>query len=87
MPDYDNIVGNVAQPAQGNTLAQADYAGILDLDHGQGICAVTGPLHVYYLPGNVERQECMFLLDTGSTLNLISRQIFEKLLPRIQSQL
>ena len=87
LPDNDNIVGNVAQLAQGNTSAQADYAGILNLDHGQGVCAVTGPLHVYYLPGQVERQGCMFLLDTGSTLNLISRQIFEKLPSRYQSQL
>ena len=87
LPDNDNMVENVAQLSQGNTSAQADFTGILDLDHGQGVCTVTGPLHVYYLPGNVERQKCMFLLDTGCTFNIISRQLFERLTPRIQSQL
>ena len=40
-----------------------------------------------YLPGKVERLSVLFLIDSGCTLNLLARRVFEKLLPDCKHRL
>ena len=42
-----------------------------------------GP-QIYFLPGKVEGIPVQFIIDTGSTTNLIFKQVFDRLPLRVQ---
>ena len=54
-------------------------SGVLNFDRGTGLCSLTGPQSSYYLPGQVEREPVLFLLDTGCALNILSKRVFARL--------
>ncbi|XP_067945464.1 retroviral-like aspartic protease 1 [Watersipora subatra] len=41
----------------------------------------------YFLPGKVERRPIQFLLNTGCTMNLLNKQVFDRLPEAVRDQL
>ncbi|XP_067940157.1 retroviral-like aspartic protease 1 [Watersipora subatra] len=41
----------------------------------------------YFLPGKVERQNLLFLIDTGCNTNLLSKKVFDRMPRRVKMQL
>ena len=76
-----------AQYGRGSTSTTCEQGGIADIDRGHGVCTLSGPTSTYYLPGQVEKQKVLALLDTGSSLNIVSRSVFKKLPPSVTSKL
>ena len=61
--------------------------GIIDKDNEDKLIQLAGTGTSYYVPGKIEGTPVFFLVDTGASVNLLSKRKFELLPEKIKQAL